>query len=219
MGVLGGMLMANWLLGLEFEEFSHRFTKAVSVAAGLVGIGKAPVFAVIIVVIGCFQGLRVAPRVNTPVVSMIDVQHLATRFGSRVVRRDISLCVQRAEVFALIGGSGSGQSTLLRQLTLLHRPDAGGLRVLGTDLLQLAPVQATALHPALLFLDQPTAGLDPVSAAGVDALVLSLRELFGLMVLMVHLPAPAKTPAAVWRPRKSRWLRCWAIWPAGSKAR
>ena len=58
MGVLGGMLMANWQLDVGFEEFGNRFTKAVSVTAYLVGIGKAPVFAVIIVVIGCFQGLQ-----------------------------------------------------------------------------------------------------------------------------------------------------------------
>jgi phospholipid/cholesterol/gamma-HCH transport system permease protein len=57
-GVLGGMLMAHWQLGVGFEEFGDRFTKAVSVTAYLVGIGKAPVFAVIIVVIGCFQGLQ-----------------------------------------------------------------------------------------------------------------------------------------------------------------
>ncbi len=57
-GVLGGMLMANLQLGVGIEEFSDRFTKAVSVTAYLVGIGKAPVFAVIIVVIGCFQGLQ-----------------------------------------------------------------------------------------------------------------------------------------------------------------
>ncbi len=57
-GVLGGMLMAHWQLGVGFEEFTSRFTKAVSVTAYLVGIGKAPVFAVIIVVIGCFQGLQ-----------------------------------------------------------------------------------------------------------------------------------------------------------------
>ena len=58
MGVLGGMLMAQSLLGVGFEEFIDRFTKAVSVSAFLVGIGKAPVFALIIVVIGCFQGLQ-----------------------------------------------------------------------------------------------------------------------------------------------------------------
>ena len=57
-GVLGGMLMAHWQLGVSFAEFADRFTKAVSVTSFLVGIGKAPVFAVIIVVIGCFQGLQ-----------------------------------------------------------------------------------------------------------------------------------------------------------------
>jgi phospholipid/cholesterol/gamma-HCH transport system permease protein len=57
-GVLGGMLMAYLQLGVGFEEFVDRFAQAVSVTAFLVGIGKAPVFAVIIVVIGCFQGLQ-----------------------------------------------------------------------------------------------------------------------------------------------------------------
>ena len=58
LGVLGGMLMARAQLGVGFGEFGDRFVKAVSVTDYMVGIGKAPVFAGIITVVGCFQGFR-----------------------------------------------------------------------------------------------------------------------------------------------------------------
>jgi phospholipid/cholesterol/gamma-HCH transport system ATP-binding protein len=45
--------------------------------------------------------------------------------------------------------------------------------------------RALALDPELLFLDEPTAGLDPVSAEGVDDLVRRLRDLFGLTIFMI----------------------------------
>lgn len=45
--------------------------------------------------------------------------------------------------------------------------------------------RALALDPELLFLDEPTAGLDPISAAGVDELVLQLRDVSGLSIVMV----------------------------------
>ena len=58
LGVFGGMLMARAQLGVGFGEFLDRFVLAVSVTDYLIGIGKAPVFAAIIAVVGCFQGFR-----------------------------------------------------------------------------------------------------------------------------------------------------------------
>lgn len=58
MGVLGGMLMARTQLGVGFGEFLDRFSQAVSLTTYLVGLGKAPVFAAIIAMVGCFQGFR-----------------------------------------------------------------------------------------------------------------------------------------------------------------
>lgn len=58
LGVVGGMIMAQSQLGVGYGEFADRFTKAVSVTSYMVGIGKAPVFAAIIALVGCFQGFR-----------------------------------------------------------------------------------------------------------------------------------------------------------------
>lgn len=48
-----------------------------------------------------------------------------------------------------------------------------------------ALARALALDPALLFLDEPTAGLDPISAAAFDQLILSLQRALGLTVFLI----------------------------------
>lgn len=58
LGVAGGMVMARSQLDVGFDDFLDRMAKAVSATSYLVGIAKAPVFAVIISVVGCFQGFR-----------------------------------------------------------------------------------------------------------------------------------------------------------------
>jgi phospholipid/cholesterol/gamma-HCH transport system permease protein len=58
LGVAGGMVMAQAQLGVGHADFLERFVNAISPTSYLVGIGKAPVFAIIIALVGCFQGLR-----------------------------------------------------------------------------------------------------------------------------------------------------------------
>lgn len=195
---------------------------------------------------------------------VIEVNHLRTQFGPKVVHEDVNLTVRQEEIFALVGGSGSGKSVLLREIIQLQQPSAGSIRVFGAEtarmtsvelavlrrrwgvlfqqgalfsaltvaenvaaplrehtrlsdpficelalvkivLAGLAPEAATryprelsggmrkraamaraiALDPELVFLDEPTAGLDPESANGLDELVLQLKDVLGLTVVIV----------------------------------
>jgi phospholipid/cholesterol/gamma-HCH transport system permease protein len=59
-GVLGGMIMASTKLGVSFDVFLDRIGNAVSLSSFLTGVGKAPVFAAIISLVGCFQGFQVS---------------------------------------------------------------------------------------------------------------------------------------------------------------
>jgi phospholipid/cholesterol/gamma-HCH transport system permease protein len=58
LGIAGGMLMAQAQLDVGYVEFLDRLSKAVSITSYAVGIAKAPVFAAIIAMVGCFQGFR-----------------------------------------------------------------------------------------------------------------------------------------------------------------
>lgn len=59
-GVLGGMIVAQGQLDVSFTDFLERFDDAVKMGTFLAGLGKAPVFAAIIALVGCFQGFRVS---------------------------------------------------------------------------------------------------------------------------------------------------------------
>lgn len=57
-GVLGGMLMASTQLGVGNREFLQRFATEVPLSALMLGLGKSLVFALVITLVGCFQGFR-----------------------------------------------------------------------------------------------------------------------------------------------------------------
>jgi phospholipid/cholesterol/gamma-HCH transport system ATP-binding protein len=51
--------------------------------------------------------------------------------------------------------------------------------------------RALALDPELLFFDEPSAGLDPVTAAGIDELILKLRDVFKITIIVVTHELPS----------------------------
>ena len=59
-GVLGGMLMARTQLGLSYRVFLDRLDQAIVVSTYLTGLCKAPVFAMIIALVGCHRGFQTA---------------------------------------------------------------------------------------------------------------------------------------------------------------
>ncbi len=59
-GLLGGMAMTHNMLNISYTDFLQRFPRVVSPSSLIIGICKAPVFALIIANTACFQGLRVS---------------------------------------------------------------------------------------------------------------------------------------------------------------
>ena len=83
---------------------------------------------------------------SAPAEIVIRMRGVCTRFGSNVVHQDLDLDVRRGEVFAIVGGSGSGKSVLLREMILLQRPTSGTVEVLGNDVARLDDERAFELR-------------------------------------------------------------------------
>ena len=73
---------------------------------------------------------------------MIELNHISKDFGSGPGQvhavRDVSLSIEKGEIFGIIGFSGAGKSTLVRCMNLLERPTAGTVAVDGRELTALA---------------------------------------------------------------------------------
>ncbi len=203
------------------------------------------------------------PAAASPAPVVVDVRDVVVAYGSRVIQRDITFQVRKGEVFVIMGGSGSGKSSILRVLMGILPPSKGTLAYHGKDFwastseeragvmrrvgvlyqsgalwssrtlaenvalpleyyTSLSPAsvreiasfklslvglagfedyypseisggmrkraglaRALALDPEIVYFDEPSSGLDPVSSAMLDDLILQLRDSLGMTIAVV----------------------------------
>ena len=68
---------------------------------------------------------------------IIKATDLTTKFGDRVIHDGLNFYVNEAEIYGLLGGSGTGKSTLMKTMIYLKEPSAGKVEMLGRDLWSL----------------------------------------------------------------------------------
>ncbi len=87
--------------------------------------------------------------------TVVRTSSLTKRFGGGITALDdVSFDVPKGQLVVLVGLSGSGKSTLLRHLNGLHRPTAGQVEVLGTDVVHAGRHQLRALRRRVGFVFQ-----------------------------------------------------------------
>jgi len=70
---------------------------------------------------------------------IVSIQGVAKRFGTVVAVDGVDLDIRRGELFALLGGSGCGKTTLLRMIAGFEMPDAGRILIDGQDMTGVPP--------------------------------------------------------------------------------
>jgi len=106
--------------------------------------------------------------------NVLEVRDIVTRFGVDVVHDGVSFAVQRGEVVALIGGSGTGKSVLLKEMIGLLRPTSGSVHLLGTDVCRSSEEEMNGLRRRFGMLFQDGALFSSLSVA--ENIAVPLRE-------------------------------------------
>ena len=74
------------------------------------------------------------PRLAGPSeIPLLALRGITLAFGPKVIQQDLSFDVRRGSIFAVMGGSGCGKSTVLKSMIGLLRPTAGTFLVDGED--------------------------------------------------------------------------------------
>jgi len=137
---------------------------------------------------------------------VLEADSVVTRFGTELIHDRVSFTVGRGEVVALIGGSGTGKSVLLKEAIGLIRPSGGTIRLLGTDVWRSSADELNALRRRFGMLFQDGALFSSLTVA--ENIAVPFREntdlpmdliapLVGFKLALVGLAPDAgrKTPA------------------------
>ena len=132
--------------------------------------------------------------------AVIEVEAVVTRFGAQTVHDGVGFKVERGTLVGLIGSSGSGKSVLLREMIGLHRPSAGRVRLLGTDMWSATPHELDAVRQRFGMMFQDGALFSSLTVAQNVAVPLrehtllapaTIAALVALRLLQAGLPADA----------------------------
>jgi phospholipid/cholesterol/gamma-HCH transport system ATP-binding protein len=104
----------------------------------------------------------------------VQLDHVTMAFGDRPVFRDVSCDFPAGRIAVLLGGSGSGKSTVLRLIGGLIRPRSGRVLVDGKDVARLGERELFRVRRNIGMLFQGGALLDSMTV--FDNLALPLRE-------------------------------------------
>ncbi|ARU86722.1 polyamine ABC transporter ATP-binding protein [Pseudomonas sp. M30-35] len=118
---------------------------------------------------------------------LVKIERVTKKFDETVAVEDVSLTINKGEIFALLGGSGSGKSTLLRMLAGFERPTEGRIFLDGEDITDMPPYerpinmmfQSYALFPHMTVAENIAFGLkqDKMPKADIEARVAEMLKL------------------------------------------
>lgn len=87
------------------------------------------------------SGVTNKPTTKTQEKVLLKIERVSKLFDDVRAVDDVSLTINKGEIFALLGGSGSGKSTLLRMLAGFERPTSGRIYLDGEDITDLPPYE------------------------------------------------------------------------------